>query len=225
MDTRIKEIRKHLGLSKTAFAKLIAVSHTAVAQWESGETKTLQHKTLMTIQEKTGFSATWIDSGKGPQKIGVSEESFNSVRELPGVYPVLEYNFSRVKVVDWPDMSDSEIPRIRPDDKEIIVPKVSTRDCFGLQLRGDTMTSMEGRSYPEGGIIVVAPHPPEEATPGDDVVVKLQDGSILFRRLAEDGTKKYLKALNRSYPPIYAEFQVLGRVVGLWLETDNKVRD
>lgn len=73
--------------------------------------------------------------------------------------------------------------------------------AFWLKVRGDSMTAPVGTSVPEGSWILVDAS--LDAKPGDLVVAKLADSQeATFKRLVEDGGRRYLKALNPSYPII-----------------------
>lgn len=74
LSNRIQEVRKATQLNKVQFGKLVGVSHSAVGQWESGETKSLKYAKLMKIEKETGFSANWIDTGKGSKMISESDD-------------------------------------------------------------------------------------------------------------------------------------------------------
>ena len=68
ISSRIKEIMDEQHMNNVQFGKLIGVSHVAVGLWTSGETKNLKADVLFKIEEKTGYSARWIHSGKLPKK-------------------------------------------------------------------------------------------------------------------------------------------------------------
>ena len=75
LSRRIKEVRATTGLNKSQFGKLAGVSHAAVGQWENDETKSIKFSILMKIQKDTGFSAAWIDSGRGPKKVNQTTDT------------------------------------------------------------------------------------------------------------------------------------------------------
>lgn len=82
--------------------------------------------------------------------------------------------------------------------RRVLPPIKTTRDAFALLVRGDSMTSMHGPSFPEGYIIIVEPgRSPENRS----MVIARQDGSddTTFKQLVIDGPKRYLKPLNSQY--------------------------
>lgn len=73
--------------------------------------------------------------------------------------------------------------------------------AFWLKVKGDSMTSPVGQSVPDGAMILVATD--INAKPDDLVVTKLPGSKeAIFKKLIEDGGKRYLKSLNPSFPLI-----------------------
>lgn len=64
LKDRIKEIRKHLGLTQKEFANDLGVSLSAVQQWEMGR-RNIDDRTIKLISEKFGISEIWLKSGDG----------------------------------------------------------------------------------------------------------------------------------------------------------------
>ena len=62
---RITEARLFAGLTKSALARELGVTHTAVGLWESGDTKNLKNDHLYKLAEITGYSAQWLATGEG----------------------------------------------------------------------------------------------------------------------------------------------------------------
>lgn len=93
---------------------------------------------------------------------------------------------------------------------------------FCLRVRGLSMYNPSGRySYREGEIIFVDPD--RRAEHGDRVVVRLEDQrETTFKQLIEEGTERYLRALNPSWPEqiirINGEATICGVVIGKWSE-------
>lgn len=74
-------------------------------------------------------------------------------------------------------------------------------EAFWLKVKGDSMTSPVGQSVPDGAMILVVTS--IDAKPGDLVVAKLTDShEATFKKLIEDGGRKYLKPLNPTFPLI-----------------------
>jgi len=82
-------------------------------------------------------------------------------------------------------------------------------ECFLLTVRGD---SMIGAGIFDGDLVIVRCQP--TAVPGD-LVVALFETEATVKRMAVDDGRPMLRAENPAYPPIYREFELLGKVVGL----------
>lgn len=82
---RIKEIRKNTGLNKVQFGDLLGVTHSAVGQWENGDTKSLKSDVLIEMERKTGYRSQWISKGTPPKKRReelVNSEIHNKISQL-----------------------------------------------------------------------------------------------------------------------------------------------
>ncbi len=64
---RVKKAREAAGLSKSELARLCGVSPSAVTQWESGETKTLEGENLVRAADALRVDALWLATGKGEE--------------------------------------------------------------------------------------------------------------------------------------------------------------
>ena len=64
MNNRIRELRKALGKSQTAFAALMGVSMSAVQKWEMGLSAP-SNSTFELMIQKTGVNAHWLRTGEG----------------------------------------------------------------------------------------------------------------------------------------------------------------
>lgn len=66
--SRIRQARRHAGLSQTQLAGLIGVGRSAVAQWEhrDGAHPTVDNMTKLAIATDVRFE--WLATGRGPMK-------------------------------------------------------------------------------------------------------------------------------------------------------------
>lgn len=71
--------------------------------------------------------------------------------------------------------------------------------AFWLEVKGDSMTSPVGTSITEGTLILVDTE--ADVQSGKLVVAKLADSDqATFKKLVDDGGRRYLKPLNPAYP-------------------------
>ena len=89
-----------------------------------------------------------------------------------------------------------------------------------LRVRGDSMTAPLGavRSYPEGCFIFVDF---EHRTPVNSqrVVARLNSsGDATFKVYKNEDGRRWLLPLNPLHPPVFEPFEVLGTVIGTWLD-------
>lgn len=80
--------------------------------------------------------------------------------------------------------------------------------------------------YRPGDMIFVDPEVP--ACHGDDVIALMHDtGETTFKRLIEDGTQRYLKALNPNWPEPYIKINgncsIIGTVIFSGKPSKNEI--
>jgi SOS-response transcriptional repressor LexA len=87
-------------------------------------------------------------------------------------------------------------------------------NAFWLKVIGNSMSSANGTSFPEGHLILVGPD--IEPRPGQFVVARMIDSNeATFKQLVRDAGELYLKPLNPSYPtkPVDNTWEIVGTVV------------
>jgi len=90
---------------------------------------------------------------------------------------------------------------------------------YCLRVRGDSMTSPYGRSYPDGALIYVDPDQRGGITTGDRVIAKVcGEDLVTFKAFVEDAGNRFLKPLNPQYPIVSSDFRILGKVIGMWMD-------
>jgi len=190
LKDRILERRTALGLSQAQLAEKSGVSQVTIQHLESGRNST--SKKLLDIARALGVTAEWLASGEGPRReasnvapVSQQPESFR--------YPVISW----VAAGAWAEAVEPFPPGY--SDRYELSDYDSKGVAFWLEVKGDSMTSPVGTSIPEGMLILVDTE--AEAIPGKLVVAKLADSNeATFKKLVEDGGRRFLKPLNPAYP-------------------------
>ncbi len=93
---------------------------------------------------------------------------------------------------------------------------VSQKDeIVGFRVHGHSMKD----AYIQDGDVVIVKIT-KHAEPGEMIVALLEDSSITLKRLKKDRKRYWLLPENPEYPPIYADFKVVGKVVGVFRRYD-----
>lgn len=189
LKDRIYARRVALGLSQQQLAEKAGVSQVTIQHLESGRNAT--SKRLVEIARALNVSAEWLDSGKP----ATSEPS----NVAPTVQPNMSYRYpviSWVAAGAWAEAVEPFPPGF--SDRYEISDYNSKGAAFWLEVRGDSMTAPTGTSIPEGMMILVDTE--AEVTSGKLVIAKLaHSGEATFKKLVEDGGRRYLKPLNPEY--------------------------
>jgi transcriptional regulator with XRE-family HTH domain len=83
METIGQRIRKVRGdMSLRVFADEIGVSHAAVAQWESGDTKSLKNENLLQISRRYKKRMEWLIDGELPEDITMNLADHDQLIDL-----------------------------------------------------------------------------------------------------------------------------------------------
>jgi SOS-response transcriptional repressor LexA len=181
-------------------ARAMNVSGEAARKWLAGETNP-GLENLTALAKLTSVSVSYLLTG-------TPEPS-----EIPHVLVVPLV--SGASAAAWLEAIHDRPPALN----WIPCPITAGPNSCALRVEGDAMTAPHGRSYPDGAIIFVDPDEAGSARNGDRVVARIEDSDQLtFRALIVDGPNRYLRALNPAYLPITLDVEVLGKVVGMWVE-------
>lgn len=207
-SARIREAIVASNKSQATIAREIGVSQSAIAQYLSGHVKNLKAETAARFEEATGYSATWLVTGKGPKMPRGNLAPMQGIEAVPLISWVQAGNWSAV------------VDNFSPGDAErwLQCPARHTRSAFALRVRGDSMFNPNAEpSFRDGDIIFV--EPTLEAMHRSLVVVRLDDeDEATFKQLLIEGPKRYLQALNPNWPerifPIDGNATLSGVVIG-----------
>lgn len=215
MDTlakRLKFARKRSRFNQEQLAELSGVGQSVISKIERGD---IQKTTgIVALAKALNCSPLWLETGddepgelEGQQ---LKHGNVGAARAFAGEVPVISW----VKAGEWNEAADP----FEPGDAERYLPIFRGRSSstYALKVRGDSMTSSYGKSYPQGSYIIVDP---AKLSPnnGDRIVAKLEGSDeVTFKVFKDEDGRKWLAPLNQSHPPIMAQFKVLGTVIGKW---------
>lgn len=191
---RIKSARIHAKLTQKALALKAGVEQPVISQLETG--KNLQSAHLPKIAHACGVSAIWLSENIGPMisaakvdsNVGEARQPVESYR-----YPVISW----VAAGAWAEAVEPFPPGY--SDRYELSDYDSKGPAFWLEVKGDSMTSPVGTSITEGTLILVDTE--ADAQSGKLVVAKLADSDqATFKKLVDDGGRRFLKPLNPAYP-------------------------
>lgn len=67
LGDRVKRARESIGMNASDFAARIGLSKGSMSKLESGSIRSIKLHTALKIENLTGFSASWVASGEGPE--------------------------------------------------------------------------------------------------------------------------------------------------------------
>ena len=70
LQERIQEAMDAAEMSAADLARATKCSRAAVTHWLNGDTRSLKAETAELIEQATGYSSSWLVTGKGPKKSG-----------------------------------------------------------------------------------------------------------------------------------------------------------
>lgn len=184
LGATIKRLRDAQGYTQQQLAKAVGVSHVTISQWEGGIT-TPKAKYMPNLAKALRVSVNSLMSSD------ISNiEPGPSVR---GKVPLISW----IQAGNWLEMELTDYDYTNFYEHTA---NVGPR-AFALRVIGDSMTSANGRSIPEGSIVVADPD--ISAEHGKVVIARLDEsGATTLKQLVVDGDQRYLKPFNDSYKMI-----------------------
>jgi len=187
----IKARRKELGLSLDDLAKATGHQKSTLRNVEEGHAHA-NEKLLRDLAKHLDLPLEQLMGGsdyphsKGSGHTGGAEPN---VTTGPGVtarvLPLLSWAQAGMTEA-WDDIYEHE---------GVIGYNVRDPKAVAIQIRGDSMEPQ----FPAGTIAIV--YPGWEAKSGDLVIARLNDGTVMFKRLHVDGNNYTFISLNPIYPP------------------------
>lgn len=208
---RVAKAIKHSKKLKKEIARECGVTPSAVTQWITGDSKSMKPENLFALAQATGVSAEWLANGTG-EMTGPASGFDANVEPVSGPFRYYEYpEISWVQAgmpVEAVELSNIASCEVHPSDAW------AGPNGFWLKVKGPSMTSPNGMSFPEGMVILVAPGFDVESS--QFVVAKMVDtNEATFKQFIWDSGRAFLKPLNPSFPTVEmdGEWVLVGRVV------------
>ncbi|GJB82483.1 LexA family protein [Pseudomonas sp. s4] len=196
--------------SGARISKMIGVTPKAASKWLNGESMPGGAK-MLALATALKVRVEWLEYGKG----GMTDETSGfdaNVEPTPG--PVRYYEYPEISWVqagmpmEAVEISNVALCEVHPSDAW------AGPNGFWLKVKGPSMTSPSGMSFPEGMVILVAPGFDVESS--QFVVAKMIDtNEATFKQFIWDSGRAFLKPLNPSFPTVEmdGEWVLVGRVV------------
>ncbi|MEQ1977085.1 S24 family peptidase [Xenorhabdus sp. SGI240] len=218
-SARLKEIfeskKKQLGISQETLAEDIDKTQSAISHYLNGinalnlemaayfaqklEVKIADFSPSLDKQARKLVSVLYDDNA-----------AFASHMLLHRQYPLLDW----VNAGNWCEDPAPKYQTSRTAKAYETCIECSQR-AFWLEVKGDSMVSPNGLSFPQGMIILVDPE--VKPTPNNLVVAKLDgEKELTFKQLITEGYDTFLKPLNPQYNMITLSNQV--NIIGVVVE-------
>lgn len=204
-------------------ARLLGESEQTLSNWKA---RGIPKQKTVSICMKIGCRPEWLETGalpmiEGDKLLLSSSTELHEIRanyrtntepgpDIRGRIPLI----SGVNAGMWTEAVDIYEPGYA--ERWLPVLKNNGENTFALRVVGDSMTARFGKSYPDGCIVFVDP---DQRSPnnGDRIVAKLAGcEEVTLKVFTQESGRRWLRPLNESYPPLYEEFTVVGKVVGKW---------
>jgi SOS-response transcriptional repressor LexA len=209
LSDRIREALAHSGKTQAQIAAETRKSPGAVSQWLDGRIKSLKAETAEALERATGFSSTWLVTGKGPKL--VSDNNVHPANIGARRVPLINY----VQAGNWA----GAVNPFQPHDAHdwLMTDLELSEDAFALEIKGDSMLP----EFRPGDRVIIDPG--IRPQPGDFVVAKNGEEEATFKKYrprsmdAAGNTVFELVPLNDDYPTIRSDVTPV-RIIGTMVE-------
>ncbi|EKO3419725.1 LexA family transcriptional regulator [Vibrio fluvialis] len=204
---RLKQLRAKKGVSQKDLADLCGWGPSRISNYESG-LRSISLDDAEVLAKHLGLK---------PYQILFDEKQLAEISNVSSIdiQPTFKNDFPVLSSVQAGAWTEACEPYLKEEISEWYCTTERTSEhCFWLRVQGDSMTSPNGISFPEGTLVLVDTQ--REAENGSLVVAKLTEvNEATFKKLVIDAGQKYLKPLNASYPPlpINGNCKIIGVVV------------
>jgi SOS-response transcriptional repressor LexA len=198
------------GWSEGELARQAGVTQPTVHRIITGESKSPKRDNVEKIAKALRVPSKWLwDGGPRPDLVGVFDANVE-----PASGPTRYHEYPEISWVqagtatEALELSNLAQCEVHPSDAW------AGPNGFWLKVKGPSMTSTNGMSFPEGMVILVAPG--FDVENGQYVVAKMVDtNEATFKQFVWDSGRAYLKPLNSAFPTVEVdgEWLIVGKVV------------
>ncbi|MDA0107848.1 XRE family transcriptional regulator [Vibrio sp. La 4.2.2] len=190
---RLKKLRLSRNMRQIELAKLCGWGASRISNYESGiRSISLQDAETIAWQLKVKPYEILFDSSELMELTDFANS--NGTTEFHRTFPVL----SALQANEWLEVKEAskdEFTEWHPTTES------ASKRAFWLRVRGESMTSPNGVSFPEDTLILVDPE--RQSVSGSFVVATLSGvKEVTFKKLVVDAGQKILMPLNTHYQPI-----------------------
>lgn len=235
LGKRLKQARERRGWTQEQLAVAAGMPPDGRATVQAVESRDSQRtKYAGAFAKALGIRLPWLQDGEEPMEsqaggrndsssASVKSASDNHSQDKENVRPLGTRQSQKLPLISWKVAGMME----RADEIAAVEEPLEWMEspygqsgphAFLLAVEGDSMLSQDGTGYAHGDVIQV--EPALDAVHNDDVVVRLADGTAMFRRFKMGPEGAHLEAINPSWPGrisrMPADAVVLGVVIGKW---------
>jgi SOS-response transcriptional repressor LexA len=199
----LKARREHLEMTIGELAQRSGVQPSTIRNLEGGFTGASERVIELLANALDVTPDALLAGSDMPRSLG-SRRTFGSRPDVSGppgltarTIPLLSFAEAGA-LQQWDDVYEHE---------GIVAFGVKDPKAVAIQIRGDSMEP----KYPEGTVAII--YPSYEAKNGDLVIVRMGDGSVMFKRVQMTGDKFTFVSLNPVYPPFTVEKKDVERLV------------
>jgi SOS-response transcriptional repressor LexA len=187
----LKSRRKEMGLSLDDLAKAAGCQKSTLRNVEEGHTRASE-KLLRELARHLDLPLDYLMDGSDYPHI---KGAGHTMGDEPNVATGPGVTARVIPLLSWVQAGTTQAWDDVYEHEGIVGYNVRDPKAVAVQIRGDSMEPQ----FPSGTIAIV--YPGWEAKHGDLVIARLNDGTVMFKRLHVDGDKYTFISLNPIYPP------------------------
>jgi len=200
---RLKVRRKELGFSLEELSKRTGIVKSALRNIEEGHSRASEEQ-LRSLASSLDLPLEDLMGGSDhPHMKGYAytHGAMPNIAAAPGIKPRI------IPLLSWAQAGTTQAWDDVYEHEGFIGFNVKDEKAVAIQIRGDSMEPQ----FREGTIAIV--YPTWEAKSGDLVIARLNDGTVMFKRLHVDGNNYTFISINPIYPPLTVEKSKVEKLV------------